>query len=215
MVFLLNTSFSEQENISQAIRYCLPSLQFFTGANVGSMSWCTFQIFHGNEKIVQLSTANFQLKNLDFHQERILSCFHWTLSWSIFCNQESIVWSTRSPFSNFTINNCFFQAIRYCLPSLQFFTGANVGSMSWCTFQIFHGNEKIVQLSTANFQLKNLDFHQERILSCFHWTLSWSIFCNQESIVWSTRSPFSNFTINNCFFQIPAQSVYEVLIKLI
>ena len=109
MVFLLNTSFSEQENISQAIRYCLPSLQFFTGANVGSMSWCTFQIFHGNEKIVQLSTANFQLKNLDFHQERILSCFHWTLSWSIFCNQESIVWSTRSPFSNFTINNCFFQ----------------------------------------------------------------------------------------------------------
>ena len=24
----LNTSFSEQENISQAIRYCLPSLQF-------------------------------------------------------------------------------------------------------------------------------------------------------------------------------------------
>ena len=49
----------------------------------------------------------------------------------------------------------------------------------------------------------------------FHLTLTWSIFCNQESIVWSTKNPFSNFRINNCFCQIPFQSVFEVLFKLI
>ena len=46
-------------------------------------------------------------------------------------------------------------------------------------------------------------------------TLTWSIFCYQENIVWSTRNPFSSFRINNCFCQIPLQSVFEVLLKLI
>ena len=34
-------------------------------------------------------------------------------------------------------------------------------------------------------------------------------------IVWSTRNPFSSFRINNCFCQIPLQSVFKVLFKLI
>ena len=41
-------------------------------------------------------------------------------------------------------------------------------------------------------------------------TLTWSIFCNQENIVWSTRNPFSSFRINNFFSQIPLPSVFEV-----
>ena len=46
--------------------------------------------------------------------------------------------------------------------------------------------------------------------SQLHLTLTWSIFCNQENIVWSTRNPFSSFRINNCFCQIQLQSVFEV-----
>ena len=46
--------------------------------------------------------------------------------------------------------------------------------------------------------------------SQLHLTLTWSIFCNQENIVWSTRNPFSSFRINYCFCQIPLQSVFEV-----
>ena len=42
----------------------------------------------------------------------------------------------------------------------------------------------------------------------FHWTLTWSIFGNQESIVRSTKNPFSTFRINNCFCQIPLQSIF-------
>ena len=30
---------------------------------------------------------------------------------------------------------------------------------------------------------------------------------NQENIVWSTKNPFSNFGINNCFCQIPLQTI--------
>ena len=56
------------------------------------------------------------------------------------------------------------------------------------------------------FTASNLDFQL---------TLTWSIFFNQESIVWSTKNPFENFRINNCFCQIPLQSVVEVLLKLI
>ena len=56
------------------------------------------------------------------------------------------------------------------------------------------------------FTASNLDFQL---------TLTWSIFCNQESIVWSTKNRFENFRINNCFCQIPWQSVVEVLLKLI
>ena len=51
--------------------------------------------------------------------------------------------------------------------------------------------------------------------SQLHLTMTWSIFCNQENIVWSTRNPFSSFRINNCFSQIPLQCVFEVLFKLI
>ena len=46
--------------------------------------------------------------------------------------------------------------------------------------------------------------------SQLHLTLTWSLFCNQENIVWSTRNPFSSFRINNCFCQIPSQNVFEV-----
>ena len=42
----------------------------------------------------------------------------------------------------------------------------------------------------------------------FHFTLTCSIFCNQQSIVWSTRNPFSNFRISNYFCQMPLQSVF-------
>ena len=46
-------------------------------------------------------------------------------------------------------------------------------------------------------------------------TLPWSIFCNQENIIWSRKTLYSNFRINNCFSQIPLQSIFEVLFKLI
>ena len=46
-------------------------------------------------------------------------------------------------------------------------------------------------------------------------TLTWSTFCNQENIIWSRKTLYSNFRINNCFCQIPLQSIFEVLFKLI
>ena len=50
-----NTSVSEQENISQAICYCLPPHPVFFRCklNIRSISRCTFQIIHGDVKIVQ------------------------------------------------------------------------------------------------------------------------------------------------------------------
>ena len=106
------------------------------------------------------------------------------------------------------------------------FTGANIGSISACIFQIFQGNVKIVQnerklrtvidsdeqdwlwsyfLSTlSNFELifttSKLDFHL---------TLTWSIFCDRKNIVWWPKNPYSNLRINDCFCQIPLQSVFR------
>ena len=92
--------------------------------------------------------------------------------------------------------------------------------------QIFHGNVKIVQnerkrrtvidsdeedwlwiyfLSTLSsfeliFTTSKLDFHL---------TLTWSIFCDRKNIVWWPKNPYSNLRINNCFCQIPLQSVFR------
>ena len=49
-----------------------------------------------------------------------------------------------------------------------------------------------------------------RSLSQLHLTLTRSIFCNQENIVWSTRNPFSSFRINSCFVRFR----YKAFLKL-
>ena len=52
--FLYETLVSEQENISQVIRYCLPPLQFLQVQTKHRIhQQVHFQIFHGNVKIVQ------------------------------------------------------------------------------------------------------------------------------------------------------------------
>ena len=105
------------------------------------------------------------------------------------------------------------------------FTGANIGSISGCTFQIFHGNVKIVQ-NERKLRIVIKSDEDDWLWSYFLSTLSsfeliftasidTDLTYNQENIVWSTKNPFSNFRINNCLCKIPLESVFEVLFKLI
>ena len=110
----------------------------------------------------------------------------------------------------------------------------NKGSISRCTFQIFYGNVKIVQNERIKrrtvidndeddwlwscvcqlFPVLNLIFTASNLE--FHLILCWSIFQSRKyCLIDKKPCAFANFRINNCFFQVPLQSLFEILFKLI
>ena len=99
----------------------------------------------------------------------------------------------------------------------------NIVSIGRCTFQIFHGNVKIVQYERKRRIVIDSDEDdwlwsyvcQLRPVSNldFHLTLTWSIFQSRKYCLIDKKNRSSNFRINNCFCEIPLQSVFEVLFK--
>ena len=116
---------------------------------------------------------------------------------------EVVTRSTTDIAASLTTNTLIDQSSEPLLSSTSLvFTGANIGSISGCTFQIFHGNVKIVQNERKRRIVMESDeddwlwSYFLSTLSSFshlHLTLNSSTFCNQENIVWSTKNPFSNF----------------------
>ena len=101
----------------------------------------------------------------------------------------------------------------------------NIVSIGRCTFQIFHGNVKIVQYEMKRRIVIDSDeddwlwsyvcqLHPVPNLD-FHLTLTWSIFQSRKYCLIDKKNRSSNFRINNCFCEIPLQSVFEVLFKLV
>ena len=101
----------------------------------------------------------------------------------------------------------------------------NIVSIGRYTFQIFHGNVKIVQYERKRRIVIDSDEDdwlwsyvcQLRPVSNldFHLTLTWSIFQSRKYCLIDKKNRSSNFRINNCFCEIPLQSIFEVLFKLV
>ena len=79
------------------------------------------------------------------------------------------------------------------------------------------------RMRTIDFEAMFVNYVQFWInFHSFKLRLSWSldtdlIYTSIKKVlfVWSTKNLFSNFRINNCFCQIPLQSVFEVRFQLI